>query len=219
LWNNPIWIGGEEMIELVKKMKEAYLCTTEMNIMVSKLYNMIDVSIYNSKLEQSAKILAKVQKSTVEEAMEFMTGSCNVIDALVAEKKKVMRDLVITEQELSELIVQENQQFFGRLMNLFDEELPWIFEHDNTEGLSEEQQKLLSEYELLMECSDIDGYSLLTKDQRRCFLMTYKRHQKCIGQNYKDKWKAKSVHDIGNSISVTFNNGEWLHYLPDGTWG
>jgi hypothetical protein len=180
---------------------------------------MIDVTDYNSKVKHVAKIVAKVNRTSIEDGMEFMTGGRNVEDALKNDKLKIMDQLSITEQELSNLTVKENEHYFDELMNLYDEELPWLIENIDRDDLSDEQLRLIDEYAIFVECSNIDGYSSLKREKREKFLRTYKRHQACIGTDYKNKWRATSVHDFSSYLRVEFVNKEWLHYLPDGTWG
>lgn len=68
----------------------------------------------------------------------------------------------------------------------------------------------------------VKGFKKLTPEQQYLFIKTYKVHNSIQGLDYKEDWTPKSVQwvaDIRCSyLKVVFRNGEWLHYLPNGTW-
>lgn len=65
---------------------------------------------------------------------------------------------------------------------------------------------------------EVKGFNALTEDQQQLLIRTNKRHKAGVGTDYKDGWTPTSVKPLGRNLKVTFKNGEWLHYTPEGTW-
>lgn len=65
---------------------------------------------------------------------------------------------------------------------------------------------------------EIKGFKSLTADQQALLIRTNARHKDGVGMDYKDGWTPTSVKSLGKNLKVTFKNGEWLHYTPDGSW-
>lgn len=63
---------------------------------------------------------------------------------------------------------------------------------------------------------EIKGYDKLSSVAKRVFLSVYRRHHNAA-ENF-DPWMATEVKEHKDHIEVHFKNGEWLHYMPDGTW-
>lgn len=64
----------------------------------------------------------------------------------------------------------------------------------------------------------IRGFNKLTAKQQAILMNTNKKHKASVGADYKDGWTPVSVKPLGRNLKVTFKNGEWLHYTPEGTW-
>lgn len=67
-----------------------------------------------------------------------------------------------------------------------------------------------------MNFAKVKGYNKLSDLGKEVFEMVYKRHNQDL--EYKEEWIPVSVKEFEGHLKVTFKNGEWLHYLPDGTW-
>lgn len=65
---------------------------------------------------------------------------------------------------------------------------------------------------------EIKGFKSLTADQQALLIHTNTKHKAGVGMDYKDGWTPTSVKPLGKNLKVTFKNGEWLHYTPDGSW-
>lgn len=128
----------------------------------------------------------------------------------------VLSVLGVTNVVLHEIASSDR---LNEIMNLVDEELPWLVENQQSETLTGPQHELLNVFSLSHECSGIDGYSALSLDARKLFCSTYKVHYQGHGKECKNKWNAISVKDCGGDLEVIFKNGEWLHYYRNGTWG
>lgn len=130
-------------------------------------------------------------------------------------------DGVISVLGTTELVLREitSAQRLNEIMNLVDEELPWLVENKQSDTLTDPQHELLNAFSLFHECSNIEGYAALSLDARKLFCKTYQVHHDGHGVNHKDKWKAVSVEDRAGYLKVMFKNDEWLHYYLNGTWG
>lgn len=64
----------------------------------------------------------------------------------------------------------------------------------------------------------VKGFNKLTKEQQELLINTNKRHKAGVGLDYKDGWTPTSVRPLGKNLKVTFKNGDWLHYTPNGDW-
>lgn len=64
----------------------------------------------------------------------------------------------------------------------------------------------------------VRGFNKLTPEQQKLLIRTNKRHKAGVGSDYKDGWTPVSVKPLGKNLKVTFKNGEWLHYTPNGDW-
>jgi len=69
-----------------------------------------------------------------------------------------------------------------------------------------------------MNFEKIKGYSKLLPNQKLLFQMIFAKHQASLGAEAKKDYDPKSVKYEGKFFRVTFKNGEWLHYMSDGTW-
>ncbi len=65
----------------------------------------------------------------------------------------------------------------------------------------------------------VKGFNKLSDQARDLFRSVYVRHNSGQGMDYKEDWTPKKVKEHGGHLEVHFNNGEWLHYYPNGTWG
>ncbi|MCF6464167.1 hypothetical protein [Clostridium sp. Cult1] len=65
---------------------------------------------------------------------------------------------------------------------------------------------------------NVNGFKKLTVAQQQLLIMTNAKHKAGVGTDYKEDWTPVSVKPLGRNLKVTFKNGEWLHYAPDGTW-
>jgi len=64
----------------------------------------------------------------------------------------------------------------------------------------------------------VEGYNKLSKPAKQVFERVYKSHNAGQGLDYKKDWLPKEVKERKTHIEVHFVNGEWLHYMPNGTW-
>lgn len=62
----------------------------------------------------------------------------------------------------------------------------------------------------------IKGYNKLSPVAKDIFDKVYLYHQN--GVEDKAAWTAVKVQEKKTHIRVTFKNGEWLHYMPNGSW-
>ncbi|MEY8416343.1 hypothetical protein AAK964_08575 [Tissierella praeacuta] len=65
----------------------------------------------------------------------------------------------------------------------------------------------------------VKGYNKLSEGAKKFFEMMYKKHNSVHGLDYKKNWLPSKVKEHKTYIEVHFNNGEWLHYYSNGTWG
>jgi hypothetical protein len=61
--------------------------------------------------------------------------------------------------------------------------------------------------------NNIKGYSKLSEPAKNIFDRVYSNHHTSF-----PNWIAVKVKETRTYIRVEFTNGEWLHYLPNGTW-
>lgn len=72
---------------------------------------------------------------------------------------------------------------------------------------------------LELDLESVQGYKNLSEDAKFQFERTYKLHNSIQGSDYKEGYTPTSVTDSIGKLKVTFKNGEWLYYYPNGTWG
>lgn len=63
----------------------------------------------------------------------------------------------------------------------------------------------------------------LTDKEYQAFLTTYSNHNASIGTKEREAYNMGHVTEVKrnipeNCLNVYFDNGEWLHYTPDGKW-
>lgn len=66
--------------------------------------------------------------------------------------------------------------------------------------------------------NEVKGYSKLSEGAKVLFRNIYKFHNTVVGTEYKKEWEPVEVEECEGYLRVVFRNGEWLHYLPNGTW-
>lgn len=64
----------------------------------------------------------------------------------------------------------------------------------------------------------VKGYQNLTEQAKEIFQKVYKVHNSSQGIDYKERYIPQSVKEHKEYLEVHFKGGEWLHYLPNGTW-
>lgn len=65
----------------------------------------------------------------------------------------------------------------------------------------------------------IKGIKKLTKEQKEHMERVNKLHTDYVGTDYKAGMKITEVWiDERNNVCVRLRNGDWYHYLPDGSW-
>lgn len=64
----------------------------------------------------------------------------------------------------------------------------------------------------------VKGYEKLSERAKILFERVYKSHNAAQGLDYKKNWIPQSVKEHKTYLEVRFKGGEWLHYMPDGTW-
>ena len=64
----------------------------------------------------------------------------------------------------------------------------------------------------------VKGYTKLSEQAKQIFERVYKTHNACHGLDYKKEWIPVSVKEHKTYLEVHFQNGGWLHYLPNGAW-
>lgn len=60
--------------------------------------------------------------------------------------------------------------------------------------------------------SKVKGFSKLSVPAQEIFKKVYALHSNVVS------WIPVSVKERKTYVEVKFDNGEWLHYLPNGTW-
>lgn len=63
----------------------------------------------------------------------------------------------------------------------------------------------------------------LTDQEYVCFLQTYALHNSSMGFKERKNYTLSHVVKVErnkkeNCLNVYFENGDWFHYKPDGTW-
>lgn len=66
-----------------------------------------------------------------------------------------------------------------------------------------------------MKLNNISGYDILSEKHQKLFEDVYAKHMSVIED--KSRWIPVSVKWIKSYLKVTFTNGDWLHYTPQGT--
>lgn len=65
----------------------------------------------------------------------------------------------------------------------------------------------------------VNGFMKLSEPAKKLLKSVYVKHNSGQGTEYKEGWTPKKVKEHKSYIEVYFNNGEWLHYYINGTWG
>jgi len=65
----------------------------------------------------------------------------------------------------------------------------------------------------------VKGFNNLSNEAKELFIRTYKLHNTIQGTDYKEDYEPIKVKEEKTHLKVTFKNGVWLHYYPNGTWG
>lgn len=71
---------------------------------------------------------------------------------------------------------------------------------------------------LKIDYGEVKGYETLSENGKELFKSVYQVHNAGQGNDYKSEWIPVKVKEHRTHIEVHFKNGEWLHYLPNGTW-
>lgn len=66
--------------------------------------------------------------------------------------------------------------------------------------------------------NNVKGFKKLSSAAQEVFQRVYKLHNSAQGIAYKEGWVPVSVQETKTHLKVVFRNGDWLHYLPNGTW-
>lgn len=69
-----------------------------------------------------------------------------------------------------------------------------------------------------MDFEKIKGYNNLLPNQKLLFQTIYAKHQSCLGLEARKDYEPKTVKWEKTFFKVTFKNGIWLHYTPQGRW-
>jgi len=69
-----------------------------------------------------------------------------------------------------------------------------------------------------LDFESIEGYSKLSLIATKVFERVYKLHSASLGKTLKDDYRPVKVKERNTHLEVYFKNGQWLHYLPNGTW-
>ena len=64
----------------------------------------------------------------------------------------------------------------------------------------------------------VKGYKKLSENAKGIFQRVYRAHNSMQGQTHKFDWVPISVKECKTHLEVRFHGGEWLRYLPNGTW-
>lgn len=62
----------------------------------------------------------------------------------------------------------------------------------------------------------VRGFLNLKKEHQQLFIRVHAAHQRAVED--KGRWQAIAVKWQQGFLKVTFANGQWLHYTPNGTW-
>ncbi|WP_083273308.1 hypothetical protein [Geosporobacter ferrireducens] len=66
--------------------------------------------------------------------------------------------------------------------------------------------------------NEVKGYDKLSESAKKLFGEVYKRHNTWHELACREDWVPVQVQECKHHLKVIFKNGEWLHYLPNGTW-
>ncbi len=65
----------------------------------------------------------------------------------------------------------------------------------------------------------IKGIEKLNQEQKDHMERVNKLHTDCVGRDYKEGMEITEVWiDERSNVCVRLKNGDWFHYLKDGTW-
>ena len=67
-----------------------------------------------------------------------------------------------------------------------------------------------------MNYSNIKGYEKLSEGAKGVFNYVHRKHQNGVD---KEEWIVIEVKQRATYLKVSFKNGRWLAYYPDGSWG
>lgn len=75
--------------------------------------------------------------------------------------------------------------------------------------------------EITMEWTQVKGYDQLDEDQIQRLSLVYARHMEELDDP--SKYKIENIENIKRnqenySVTLTFTNGETIHYTPEGEW-
>lgn len=68
------------------------------------------------------------------------------------------------------------------------------------------------------------GYKEIGPNGQKVFERVHKEHMSALGAKEKQHYERSQVkkveaNNVEGCIEVTFQNGEWFKYFPNGTWG
>ena len=70
-----------------------------------------------------------------------------------------------------------------------------------------------------MDYAKVKGFNDLTEKQKDLFIRTNKHHIGFVGLDYKkDKEPVAVWVDERNNVCAKLKDGDWYHYLENGTW-
>lgn len=75
----------------------------------------------------------------------------------------------------------------------------------------------------LFHLDGVNGFKQLTADQKELFSRIYDRHMNSFGTQARQKYTIDHLEQIqwdmkDKCLRVYFDNGDWWHYDPNGTW-
>lgn len=70
---------------------------------------------------------------------------------------------------------------------------------------------------------EVNGYKNLTEEQQQLFERVFASHMAMRGEEAKEKYAAENLKEVKwvakeKCLKVYYQNGDWWHYLQDGTW-
>jgi hypothetical protein len=74
-----------------------------------------------------------------------------------------------------------------------------------------------------MSLKAVNGYESLTDDQKALFERVFANHMAMRDTDAKKEYAAENLKEVKwdakeKCLKVYYKNGDWWHYLPDGTW-
>lgn len=72
---------------------------------------------------------------------------------------------------------------------------------------------------MIIDIEQVKGYAGLTDGAKAHLKQIYQSHMQAVGTEARQGLIPIEVKEAREWVEIYFNNGEWLHYYANGTWG